>query len=74
MIALTSFRIQEFILGVMKDKTKKTVSLEEITVSNMYEIEAVIRVLEKKGLLTHEEVLEELKKIKEEQNKNNGKT
>jgi len=58
----------------MKDKTKKTVSLEEITVSNMYEIEAVIRVLEKKGLLTHEEVLEELKKIKEEQNKNNGKT
>jgi len=74
LIALTSFRIQEFILGVMKDKTKKTVSLEEITVSNMYEIEAVIRVLEKKGLLTHEEVLEELKKIKEEQNKNNGKT
>jgi len=52
-----------------KNNTKKTVSLEEITVSNIYEIEAVIRVLEKKGLLTHQEVLEELKKIKEEQNK-----
>ena len=28
-----------------KNNTKKTVSLEEITVSNMYEIEALIRVL-----------------------------
>ncbi|HEY5536597.1 MAG TPA: hypothetical protein VIL99_16890 [Ignavibacteria bacterium] len=55
-----------------KNNTKKTVSLEEITVSNMYEIEAVIRVLEKKELLTHQEVLEELKKIKEEQNKKDG--
>jgi hypothetical protein len=33
----------------------------------MYEIEAVIRVLEKKGLLTHAQVLEELKVIKKEE-------
>ncbi|HEY5125620.1 MAG TPA: hypothetical protein VIK14_17975 [Ignavibacteria bacterium] len=57
-----------------KNNTKKTVSLEEITVSNMYEIEAIIRVLEKKGLLTHKKVLEQLKKIKEELNPKNGKT
>ena len=53
----------------MEEKNiSKTVTLEEITVSNMYEIEALIRVLEKKNILTHQEVLEELKKIKEEKN------
>ena len=52
-----------------QNKNKETVSLEEITVSNMYEIEAVIRVLERKGFLTHNEVLEELKKLKEEHSK-----
>jgi len=53
---------------------RKTVSIDEITLSNMYEIEAIMRVLEKKGVLTHGEVLEELKQIKEEQSKKNGKT
>jgi len=53
----------------MEEKNiSKTVTLEEITVSNMYEIEALIRVLEEKNILTHQEVLEELKKIKEEKN------
>jgi hypothetical protein len=55
-----------------KPSNKKTVTLEEITVSNMYEIEALIRVLEKKGVLTHEEVLEELKVIKENQSNKLG--
>lgn len=48
------------------NNNKKTVSIEEITISNMYEIEALIRLLEKKGLLTHEEVLNELKILKQE--------
>ena len=45
---------------------KKTVTVEDITISNMYEIEAIIRVLEKKGLLTHGEVLEELQRLRVE--------
>ncbi|MFZ4589391.1 MAG: hypothetical protein ACOYN6_00205 [Ignavibacteria bacterium] len=48
---------------------KKSVTVEDIVLSNMFEIEAVIRLLEKKGLLTHSEVLEELKIIKAEQSK-----
>lgn len=48
------------------NKNKKTVTVEDITISNMYEIEAIIRVLEKKGLLTHGEVLEELQRLRVE--------
>jgi len=55
-----------------KGKTPRTVTLEEITISNMYEIEAIIRVLEKKGILTHEEILDELKVIKENQSNKLG--
>ena len=50
-------------------KNKETVSIEEVTLSNMYEIEAIIRVLERKGFLTHDEVLDELKLLKEERSK-----
>lgn len=48
---------------------QKNVTFEDIVLSNMFEIEAVIRLLEKKGLLTHSEVIEELKIIKAEQSK-----
>ncbi|MFC2093774.1 hypothetical protein ACFLSV_07725 [Bacteroidota bacterium] len=52
-----------------QNKNKDTVSIEEVTLSNMYEIEAIIRVLERKGFLTHNEVLDELKLLKEERSK-----
>ena len=52
-----------------QSKNKETVSIEELTISNMYEIEAIIRVLERKGFLTQKEVIEELKKLKEERSK-----
>jgi len=52
-----------------KNNIPKVVSIDDITISNMYEIEAIIRVLEKKEVLTHQEVLEELKVIKENQSK-----
>ena len=45
----------------MTNHNKETVNLEELTISNMYEIEAIIRVLERKGMLTYSEVLEDLK-------------
>ena len=47
-------------------KDKKTVTFEELSVSNTLEIQAVIRILEKKGLITADEVLEEVGKLKEE--------
>ena len=40
---------------------QQTVSLEELAISNSYEIAALVNVLESKGLLTKEEVLQELK-------------
>ena len=52
-----------------QNKSKETVSIEEVTLSNMYEIEAIIRVLERKGFLTHNEVRKELKLLKEERSK-----
>ena len=42
-------------------KERETATLEELTMSTMYEVEAVINVLERKGLLTKDEVLAEIK-------------
>jgi len=39
---------------------KEMVSLEEVVLSQSYEMAAIITLLEKKGLLTREEILEEI--------------
>jgi hypothetical protein len=39
-------------------------SIEELTISNMYEIEALIEVLAIKGIISKEEVLEEIKRMR----------
>jgi len=46
----------------MADKLdpKETVTIEELTISNSYEIAALVSVLERKGLLTRGEVIEEI--------------
>ena len=46
----------------MPDQPEKheTVSVEDLALSNAYQLEAMINVLERKGLLTTAEVLEEL--------------
>ena len=57
----------------MQDQS--TVSLEEIAISNMYSIDAIVRTLEKKGICTRDEILESLEEIKAEQaekSKNQG--
>ena len=43
----------------MKDKF---VSNEELLVSNMLEIQALIRILERKGITNQDEILDEVKK------------
>ena len=43
---------------------KETVSLEELVLSQMWEIQALYNLLEKKGLMTKNELLEEIKRIK----------
>jgi len=45
---------------------KETVSLEELVMSNVYTQEALINLLEKKGLFKKEELLEELKRMKQD--------
>ena len=39
------------------------VSNQELLLSNMLEIQALIRILEKKGITNQEEILEEVKKL-----------
>ncbi len=46
---------------------KKQVSLQELAVSNMISIEALVRILVKKGAVTQEEILEEIRQVKLEQ-------
>jgi len=50
-------------------KDDKLVTFEELTVSNMLEIQAVIRILERKGLISSDEVLEEVGVLKKEMEK-----
>ena len=49
------------------DKTeRKEVSSDELVYSNMMSIEALFRVLQKKGIVTQREVLDELALVKKE--------
>ncbi len=51
----------------INDKTqRKEVSFDELSYSNMMSIEALVRVLEKKGIVTQREVLDELTVVKKE--------
>ena len=42
----------------------ETVTLEELCISNSYEITAMFNILERKGLITKSEILEEIKRLK----------
>ncbi len=46
-----------------KEDTRERVPIEEVVMSNVYTQEAIINLLEKKGLLTKKEVLEEMQRI-----------
>ena len=48
------------------DPKKETVTLEELTVTNMYEIHALINVLESKGIITKQELINEVDKLHKE--------
>jgi hypothetical protein len=52
--------------GTMENKI---VTNEELIVSNMLEIQALIRILNNKGLVTEDEILEEVKTLKLEMEK-----
>ena len=51
---------------------RKTITYEEIAYSNMMSIEALVSLLTRKGLITEQEILDELKaiKIRDEKEKN----
>jgi len=49
----------------MSDQNK-IVSNEELIVSNMLEIQALIRILERKGITNQDEILTEVKKLQVE--------
>lgn len=51
----------------MSNQQREIVSIEELAISNMYQLEAMARVLEKKGLCSRKEILEELQLIKREE-------
>ena len=52
--------------------TEQKVSYEEIAYSNMMSIEAIVSLLTRKGLITKQEILDELKaiRVRDEQEKN----
>lgn len=51
----------------MNNQQRQNISIEELALSNMYQFEDMARVLEKKGLCSSKETLEELQVIKKEE-------
>jgi hypothetical protein len=47
----------------VNEMSNQLVSNQELLVSNMLEIQALIRILKKKGITTEDEILEEVKKL-----------
>ncbi len=54
-----------------KPDPKKTVSFEELLLSNVYTQEALVSLLEKKGILTQKEVLDDIKELQVKGKKSN---
>jgi len=48
---------------------KETISFEELLMSNVYTQEALVNLLEKKGIITKAELLEEIKTLRNRQKK-----
>ncbi len=49
--------------SIGEEMGNQIVSNQELLVSNMLEIQALIRILERKGITNQDEILEEVKKI-----------
>jgi hypothetical protein len=48
--------------------SKEVVSFGELLMSNVYTQEALVNLLEKKGIITKAELLEEIKRLREKRN------
>jgi len=48
---------------VPSDRTRQTVSFEELAYSTMLQVQALVELLEEKGFLTQHEVLERVKQL-----------
>ena len=53
----------------MSEKERETVTVEQIALTNMYQFKALLNVMEKKGLVTSQEVMEELEIVVESKRK-----
>ena len=50
-------------MNMPEKMNRETVTVEQLALSNAYQLEAMINVLERKGLLTGKEVLDDLEVI-----------
>jgi len=57
----------------MNQDNKETVTFEELTVSNMYEIEAMINVLIRKNIITKDEIIQEIRKAQKDHLERQGR-
>ena len=47
----------------MSDKQREQIDIEQLLLSQLYTLQALVNVLERKGFLTKEEILEELTEL-----------
>ena len=53
----------------MPDNERETVTVEQIALTNMYQFEALLKVMERKGMVTSQEVMDELEIVVESKRK-----
>ena len=53
----------------MTEGEREEITVEQIALTNMYQFEALLNVMEKKGLVTSQEVMEELEIVVESKRK-----
>ena len=67
MMLAHTFRLAPFIAllkSMTSHKMNQEISIEDLVLLHMYQWEALMRVLERKGLLTNMEVMEEIEALK----------
>jgi chromosome condensin MukBEF MukE localization factor len=54
-----------------KDNERETVSIKELLVSNTYTQEAIINLLDKKGIINRQDIFDEIIRLRDERIKTN---
>ena len=72
MLMITGLEKRENNIMAQKIDSKEIVTIEELAQSNMFQIEALLRILVKKGIITTKEYIDEMEELRQEMARKEG--